>query len=126
MTDFHRIERAEGIFPVAELDWDNTYYTALLDGRPYAYLHTQSVPGQDFVMLHITLLCFSRRVLRECLSDYVTLKKILKGNGIKRMIHLKDHPVCQWEKLMHLLGFSTPKDIAIEGRLYKTVCEEVL
>ncbi len=125
MTDFHRIERDEGVFPVAELDWENTYYAAMLDGKPYAYLHTQTVPEQDFAMLHISLLYFSRRVLRECRSDYQALNKILKTAGIRRMIHLKEYPVCQWEKLMHLLGFSKPRDVQIEGKLYKTICMEV-
>jgi len=125
MTDFHRIERSEGVFPVSELDWDNTYYAAMLDGKPYAYLHTQTAPGQDFTMLHITLLAFSRRILRECRADYRVLNKILKAAGIRRMIHLKEHPVRQWEKLMHLLGFSKPRDVRIEGKPYKTICMEV-
>ena len=126
MTDFHRIERSEGVFSVGEVDWENTYYVGLLDGKPYAYLHTQASPVYDFVLLHITLLSFSRRVLRECLSDYVTLKKILKERGIKTMVHLKDEPFCQWEKLMRLLGFSVPKEVWVEGRLCKTISMEVL
>lgn len=125
MADLHRIDRADGIFTVAELDYENAYYAAMLDGDPYAYLQTQIVPGYDFALLHITLLSFSRRVLRECLADYRTLNKILKASGIKLMVHLKEAPFCKWEKLMHVLGFHTPKDISIQGKHYKTVRMEV-
>jgi len=126
MTDLRRIERHEGIFPVAELDWVNTYYEGRLDGKPYAFLHTQKTTGGDFVMLHITLMSFGRRVLRECLADYVVLNKMLKKEGIIKMIHLKDYPFTKWEKLMRVLGFAEPRDIEIKGKLYKTVCMGVI
>jgi hypothetical protein len=125
MGDFHCIDRTEGVFPVSELDWDNTYYAAMLDDAPYAYLHLQTTQGSDRAMAHLTLLRFSRRVLREYRVDYAALTELLKQSGIKKIFWLKAYPVCQWEKLMHVLGFADPRDVQIDGKQYKMICVEV-
>lgn len=110
---------------MAELDWQNQYYAAMLDNEPYCYLHVQTVPEWDHCLLHITLLRFGRRVLRECLADYVELQRLLKDQGIRYMVHIKDAPYRQWQKLMRVLGFGPEQDVEINGRPYKRIIMEV-
>lgn len=125
MTDVRRITRAEGRFVNPELDWENIYYAGTLDGEPYAWLHVQASPAYDFVMLHLALRGFSRRVLRECLADFAILKTEFRAAGIRQIFLMKECPFRSWGKLVRLLGFGAPQEILIAGTLYKAVCMEV-
>jgi hypothetical protein len=113
------------VFLVPGLDWDNRYYVATLDGRPYAYLHVQTALGQPFAMLHLTLLHFSRRVLAKMLYDYENLRLLLRDIGVQDIFLLKDPPFGKWERLLRLLGFGPVGDVLVGGNTYRAIVMEV-
>lgn len=107
-----KIKRADGTFPIKELEFENIYYAGWLKNCIYGHSHIQ-IEG-NLAYIHLYIHTMGGEVLKEMRKDFDVLKSRLRRKGI--ILLLGTHEVEgseKWGRFIKLLGFGKPRLVNI-------------